>query len=1430
MKLSMHSSIVLLALGCYPSLSGGVQTSFRKSPVKASSIECEVEVAVGQFEEEGPHQEILYCNLNEPDEFGNILYEIKGLEEEEFERIKLEVTSVGATRYEFPGSTRSQGKPSTQSLFGGNSPATTQSLNVRKPSNFLPQVIEKENGQDKRGKGHRNLRNLQGISKVLAVRIIALDSQTTHSVNDCRAHTFGGLDDEGVLDDMNMKSQIGSCSYGKLQFVEPDYDPLFPDVVGGVVTIHLNETVTGVSHGTVLGWARATTPLYAGSLDRYDHVMYFMPPGIEFNGAIAFAFILGRDSWYTNAYSLRTGVQLHELGHNLGLGHSGDEGGGYGDHSCYMGNGGIDARMCYNAPKMFYLGWYSEFHSEFNPLETNSKLFHLVGLSDYNEALSSSDPSGYTIVLRIETFEKESLYLTYNRQKGANVGVKEFQDKVTVVRANGRKPSWAEAGLAPGQKYSRAIVDKSGRSIEIVMCERVFGSPDYAVVSVHQFGDAPLCTPQSPIPSWDSYSGSLHDGLIAHYTFDDSYLDTSGNRNHAFEFGNPTFTPDGAVGQALSFDGMDDYVELPNIPLAFGTNDFTISFWYRVNGDQVGRPAIIGNKDWRSASNPGWIVSSNYGSGSNGDDIAINLSDGTTTITGSKAIDVGLNTWHFVAIRIKHGDKMSLLRSNKGSYVLQEDSISTLTGSLDTSNKIRIGTSHEGCSFTKMDLDDLGMWSRALSSEELESIWMAGRQRGLDIMQVDKAPNTNDSARPGNMIAKYDFENEFFDSSENDLAGVLSDGGGVSFGSSIEGYYLSINNADVEQKSFVTLPSSSLLEFGSETPFTVAVWVRTTADFSSGGPSIISNKDWKSGKNPGWTLGVGSNGRYEFNVGDGTSRCDYDGSAGEITDGAWHHVAFSMTRGSSATLTLFLDAKVVEKKACVVNSVTSTYPTIIGTDGRGGASYPKYFSGDIDKVTIFASALEHSQIFELYAQGRSGTATFSPSVSPTTSAPIASPTMRPTASPFTDAPTPSPQGPYYIRNPKSGNVLTIDGGCGDGTNITPDQNIEIGSQKWMLNYDGSIESVHCQGMVVGFKGTKCSNSASVVISSKDNCDISQTWDLRNDGVIVNTECDTKAIDIAGGTNIIIYSIHAGSNQLWELVGVAVPPSLSPTTAVPSSLAPVTPSPSVAPVTPSPSAAPITPSPSAVTNSPVAETSWPTYSPTDSPSMKPTTSPIVTEPSWPTYSPTDSPSMKPTTSPVADSSWPTYSPTDSPSMKPTTGPVADSSWPTYSPTDSPSMIPTTSPVAEPSWPTYSPSNINIAPIVYIRNPQTGKILTVNGGICLSGTDIVLWTNNNNDFQKWFMNHDGTFESVHCPGMVLDIEGSLCSGKFIKIHDKVSNTPSQVWQLQSDSFFEPILCINGKALDIRRSNTADGAEIIQYSKLGKWNQKWEVSPTP
>lgn len=65
--------------------------------------------------------------------------------------------------------------------------------------------------------------------------------------------------------------------------------------------------------------------------------------------------------------------------------------------------------MCYNAPKSHWLGWYEEFHQYMDPVETPSKLVELVGLADYEEAMSSGNSTSQAIVVRIDMYEEQSL-------------------------------------------------------------------------------------------------------------------------------------------------------------------------------------------------------------------------------------------------------------------------------------------------------------------------------------------------------------------------------------------------------------------------------------------------------------------------------------------------------------------------------------------------------------------------------------------------------------------------------------------------------------------------------------------------------------------------------------------------------------------------------------------------------------------------------------------------------------------------------------------------------------------------------------------------------------------------------------------------------------------------------------------------------------
>lgn len=321
--------------------------------------------------------EILHCILDDDDDTNDgsapHILEIEGLDESELQRLKDEVTASGYSgkytvdddgssrsrnhRYAFPGATvkKKKGNGTSKnkeeanvlsvpgrgpgSKVGGTTSHKYQANKVDKhhhppnvangyESNHRRQLLKRVRGSNTATNDPtRNLAiRKTGISTVLLLRIEAPDASTSCSHQDCAAHTFGGYDSSGVLDDMNMVSQSKDCSWGKFQFVPPNQDTmmvnnhpnfnadLYPDLINGTATITFTENVVGVHHGTVLDWAIAAAPSLVGSLGQYDHVMVFMPPGVAMGGAAAWGYVGWKYSWYADGYSLETGVQLHELG------------------------------------------------------------------------------------------------------------------------------------------------------------------------------------------------------------------------------------------------------------------------------------------------------------------------------------------------------------------------------------------------------------------------------------------------------------------------------------------------------------------------------------------------------------------------------------------------------------------------------------------------------------------------------------------------------------------------------------------------------------------------------------------------------------------------------------------------------------------------------------------------------------------------------------------------------------------------------------------------------------------------------------------------------------------------------------------------------------------------------------------------------------
>lgn len=63
---------------------------------------------------------------------------------------------------------------------------------------------------------------------------------------------------------------------------------------------------------------------------------------------------------YSHKWCTYPSAQLHEVGHNLGLSHAGENGNEYADTSGFIGDVSCldEQRRCFTGPKRYKLGWF----------------------------------------------------------------------------------------------------------------------------------------------------------------------------------------------------------------------------------------------------------------------------------------------------------------------------------------------------------------------------------------------------------------------------------------------------------------------------------------------------------------------------------------------------------------------------------------------------------------------------------------------------------------------------------------------------------------------------------------------------------------------------------------------------------------------------------------------------------------------------------------------------------------------------------------------------------------------------------------------------------------------------------------------------------------------------------------------------------------
>ena len=152
-----------------------------------------------------------------------------------------------------------------------------------------------------------------------------------------------------------------------------------------------------------------------------------------------------------------------------------------------------------------------------------------------------------------------------------------------------------------------------------------------------------------------------------------------------------------------------------------------------------------------------------------------------------------------------------------------------------------------------------------------------------------------------------------------------------------------------------------------------------------GAAPLVSDANWMSGGNEGWTVATDAEGRLLWNyqeVGNGAEGRSFASAPQVLSSTAWHHIAVSFTRAGDAVT--YVDGQPIGSQPILQTdefgdylpgSLYSGFPVVVGQDGTG--TYPHDGTSSItgsalDDLGIWQRALNDDEVSRIYTFGLQG--------------------------------------------------------------------------------------------------------------------------------------------------------------------------------------------------------------------------------------------------------------------------------------------------------------------------------------------------------------------------------------------------------------------------------------------------------------------------
>lgn len=227
-----------------------------------------------------------------------------------------------------------------------------------------------------------------------------------------------------------------------------------------------------------------------------------------------------------------------------------------------------------------------------------------------------------------------------------------------------------------------------------------------------------------------SPTGALTSGLVGYWTFDGAdttsttATDRSGNSNTGTLTNGPTVTS-GKLGQALSFDGTDDYVSVVDTASLRVTNNFTFSFWFKPGNLSQSNTYIISRGQGANQTAILWEYTNNqvefFGNGYTGSDPR----------TGS-GITISDTDWHHISYAYNGTTWSGYL---DGTQVFSTTRTFSLEGS--AASGFTMGSAASGSAFVNASIDEVRVYNTALTVAQIQSLYKAGDSDVMNVADIN---------------------------------------------------------------------------------------------------------------------------------------------------------------------------------------------------------------------------------------------------------------------------------------------------------------------------------------------------------------------------------------------------------------------------------------------------------------------------------------------------------------------------------------------------------------------------------------------------------------------------------------------------------------------------------------------------------------------